>query len=251
MQEPESVSLSKDNASKVGQGKGNQDGEGDPEFPSETVVSKDIPINRRYVIMNLAGERILVAGEVIDGRSRCWRGMKRRYCMYIFSTQGQLLLTSERQKVRCCTRSPPLQEAQIGHYYSEEDQSLHITRVHLTNGKSKGNICVVWSCQNDTFTILDRHRHCLGMILKSMELSDSGLVKLCFGASFHKFLPPVTKALILAAVFDLNISYFERRCAANLALYITQLTAVLFLVIAILARHTSILRNLHSWNSSF
>jgi hypothetical protein len=208
----------------------------------------EMSLNRWYKIVDERGQHVFSAGELVDVGSRCWRGMGRRYCMYIFSASGHLLFTSERQRIKCCSRLPPTQEAVSANMFSSPNIDFGLTEVLLASGEfigrmhststfcrpkisidergypnlisiegnKGGMICPMINCKKSSFKIYDAHNYHVGSIKNNVlpEGSDPKGTK-CVEAAFPQNISQITKALIIAAAFELKISYMDSKFACE------------------------------------
>ncbi|CAG7728076.1 unnamed protein product [Allacma fusca] len=213
-------------------------------------------LSRRFKVMNDEGRCIFWAGERVDCGSKCWRGMQRRFTFCIYSTEGDLVLTVDRQRLQTCSnwgcpsgtekkfnsdmtnaaimsmlntyvyhfngfiigRLKNTSSAFRPQYEVEDENSYNILNIRSHNC---GTICPIFSFCNSNFRLYDRHRNYLGEIRKSVTLVDSRhRNRRCVGATFPTHLSPSMKCLILSAMFELKVTYFERRLSTVEVLWV-------------------------------
>ncbi|CAG7818593.1 unnamed protein product, partial [Allacma fusca] len=218
-------------------------------FPFET----EMHLKKCYKLMNDKRQYIFYVAERMDFGSKCWRGMNRRYCMYFFSASGHLLYTSERRRIKCCSRLPPTQEAVSANVFSSPNINFEMTDVLLASGEfmgrlrnvstfckprlcidehgyhnlivvegsSSGNICPLINCKSSSFTIYDAHHYNVGRV-KNKVVPEGSSPKdgKCVEASFPENISQITKALIIAAAFELKISFIDKRFSCESVIHI-------------------------------
>ncbi|CAG7688860.1 unnamed protein product [Allacma fusca] len=175
-------------------------------------------LSRRFKIMNDEGRCIFWAGERVDCGSKCWRGMERRFTFCIYSTEGDLVLTVDRQRLQICSSwgCPSGTEKKFSSDMTNAAiMSMLNTYVYHFNGFIIGRL------KNTSSAFRPQYRNYLGEIRKSVTLVDSrNRNRRCVGATFPDHLSPSMKCLILSAMFELRVTYFERRLSTVEVLWV-------------------------------